>query len=166
MPGLMENLLDIMAQQAENYENLLGLSKEKKDVIVSNDIKDLQTITALENTLAGKHQRLEKKRAEVVKDIANVLGRKEADITFSALLEMLEGKPDHPRMEEIVERIRKIIPELKSSNDLNKQLIDNSLAYIEFTMNAIRGSLAGEPLLYPNQGDESPDSVPLFDAKQ
>jgi flagellar biosynthesis/type III secretory pathway chaperone len=65
--GLMDNLLEILSEQAENYENLLGLSKEKKDVIVSNDVKDLQTITSLENTLLGKHQRLEKKRIEVTK---------------------------------------------------------------------------------------------------
>jgi len=165
LPGLMENLMDVLTEQAVNYENLLGLSVEKKDVIVANDTKALQTITSLENTLLGMHQRLDRKRIDILKDIAIVLGRKEEDLTFTGLLELLQGKPDLPRMEEIVERIRKAIPELKLTNDLNKQLIDNSLAYIEFTMNAIRGSLAGEPSPYPNKDDHQ-DSAPLFDAKQ
>ena len=169
MPGLMENLIGILGEQAESYENLAGLSLEKKDAIVANNIEDLQKITSLENTLVGKHHRLERQRLSVLKDIALVLSRKEEDLTFTALLALLEGKPDYPRMEEIVGRIRKAVPELKSINDQNKQLIDNSLAYIDFTMNAIRGSLGGEPSVYPLDGTKNSgydDGKSFFDAKK
>ena len=172
MAGLMDNLLAILEEQLELYQNLLALAEEKRDAVISNDIESLQRITSVENTLISKNNRLEKKRITVTEDIANVLGVKAEELTLSALAEIMRDKPEHESICKIGEQLRTCIDNLKALNDENKALVKNALEYADYMLNVLRGVTAQDENMYNRRGRNNATDIdmiptkPMFDQKQ
>ena len=64
MASLMENLIEVLDLESQEYENLLGLSEKKTPVIISGELDELAKITDEEQIVVGKINRLEQKRQE------------------------------------------------------------------------------------------------------
>lgn len=92
MAGMTGQLVEILTEQTERYEELLGLANEKRDVIIANDIEGLQKINHLENLVVSQNQKLEKKRIALVADMALVLDQKEEDLTLTKIIELMKDK--------------------------------------------------------------------------
>lgn len=75
MASLMEDLIDVLNKEEEQYQGLIELGKKKREVVIRADIKTLDEITATEQEVASNLQNLAKKRARVLNDMATVLGR-------------------------------------------------------------------------------------------
>ncbi len=75
MASLMENLIEVLCQESDEYEGLLTLSQEKTRIIASADLEKLQKITDDEQEVVSRIARLEKRRTEVTADMANVLNK-------------------------------------------------------------------------------------------
>ena len=59
MASLMENLLDVLKQENEEYEHLIELSLQKKQVIIEGNVPKLEVITDLEHDVTSKIKNLE-----------------------------------------------------------------------------------------------------------
>lgn len=162
MAGMMDQLVGILTEQTERYEELLGLSKEKRDVIIENDVESLTKINHLENLVVSQAQKLEKKRMELIKDMAVVLAQKESDLTLTRLIELMEGKEESKSLIEARDRIKDVLDELKEVNSQNGQLIENALEYIEYSNNLIRTSVNQQPATYGSE-DVYPDEAGYID---
>ena len=46
MASLMEDLIDVLNQEEEQYQGLIELGKKKREVVIRADIKTLDEITA------------------------------------------------------------------------------------------------------------------------
>ena len=75
MASLMENLIVILDETYEAYEQLLALSLKKTPVIVSENLEELARITDEEQLVVSRINSLDKKRDEVMKDMAVVLNK-------------------------------------------------------------------------------------------
>ena len=53
MASLMENLIQVLEQESEEYEGLLSLSQKKTPIIVSSDLEKLQKITDDEQVIVS-----------------------------------------------------------------------------------------------------------------
>jgi len=149
MAGMINQFIDILSEQTLRCEELLGLAKEKKDVIIKNDIDELQKITNLENMVISQNNRLERTRTALLKDIAEVLGKRGQDMDLKALLEAMEGQAEQQPLREAGEKLRGILAELKEANEFNASLIQNALEYIDYSLNVIRTSEQLEGPEYP-----------------
>ena len=89
MAGLMDELICILEQERSEYLDLVEMSKEKTPIIIKGDITKLQEITEKEQIVTSKIQNLEKKRLEVIADIAIVLNKDKNELTISGLVESL-----------------------------------------------------------------------------
>ncbi|MCL1988377.1 MAG: flagellar protein FlgN [Firmicutes bacterium] len=155
MAGIMENLVSILTEQTARYEELLGLSKEKRDVIIANDIENLQKINHLENILISQNQKLEKKRQAVVADMAIVLNEKEKNLTLPKLIELMHDQPnERTALETARERIKTVMEELREMNHLNGQLIQNALEYVEFESNLLKSATGQAPTYFPGTDND------------
>ena len=166
MAGLINELLTVLNEQADNYENLLALSREKHQVLVENDVKSLQKITNVENIIVGKNHRLEKRRVRIIADISTVLGKNESDMTLTLLAELIEQQEEHPALVEVTQRLRATVEELKEVNDDNKALLAFSLDYVDFTMNLVRGVMSDGAPGYDTHSQSDDGRSTLFEAKQ
>jgi len=141
MAGLINTLIEILNEQASRYEDLLGLSLEKRDVIVANDIEGLQKITGLENILVSQNKKLEKRRIQAVADLAMVLNKKESELDLANLVDLLDGQTEQAELAAVRDRLRAALNELSYANAHNAELIGDALGYIDYSINVIRSNM-------------------------
>lgn len=170
MASLIDELIDVLDQEEKEYQDLILLSREKTPVIVKGDLEKLQKITEAEQYVVGKVTRLEKKRVEVTKDIALVLGMDEENIKVRDIADLLQSQPEaQERLLVVYEKLKKTLQEIIAVNDINKSLINESLDFIEFNLNLVRG-VYQEPGIGNYTKDACSSSAVsspgVFDAKQ
>ena len=75
MASLIEELIDTLNKENSEYEKLLELSRRKSAVIVSRDIPALEKITDDEQNVMTTIGKLDAKREQVTRDIADVINK-------------------------------------------------------------------------------------------
>lgn len=150
MAGMIDQLVDVMKEQTERHNELYGLSLEEKDAIVKNDIETLQNLVNLKNMVISQTNKLEKQRVSLVNDIAEVTGCKGDDLSLADVIEILKNRPkEQEKLREAGTALRESVEKLKEINDLNKSLLESSLEFVEYSLNALRSTIAPEPTPYP-----------------
>jgi len=144
---------------------LKNLRTIKKDLIINDKTTELSELTNKENAVVGKIQKLDKIRITLMNDITNVLGQN-ARLTLTELSELMKNQPEYERLYGLTLRTQETLDELKALNDQNRMLIENSLEYINFTVNVIRGQALPEQAIYDSSGEEIGLRQGFFDAKQ
>ena len=164
--GLIGDLIAIIKEQTVIYTDMLELSAQKKDIVIKNNIEGLREITAKENGLIGRSQRFERKRVELLKDIATVLNKPPEMVTMEFALEVIGDRPETQEVKDAVYELRTVLNELKGVNDLNKELIQDSLEYIDYSMNIIRSTVGEGPAFSSLHGDMGGGTGGFFDSLQ
>jgi len=145
MASLMENLIDVLNRESDEYEGLLALSQKKTQIIASGNLEDLQKITDDEQELVGRVSRLDKKRVEVTADIANVLNKDVEKMKLSSLIEMMAGRPgEQAELAKVHDRLQSAVRELQRVNEQNRELLTDALEMVEYEMNLLQ-SLKAAP---------------------
>ncbi len=136
MASLMENLIDVLGEESSEYEVLLELSMKKTPIIVSGNLENLQKITDEEQEAVSRVVNLDKKRMEILTDIANVLNKDVASLKLANLIEMLDGRPTEQEALAVShDRLQAAVRELQKINEQNRALLTNALEMVEFEMN-------------------------------
>ena len=172
MASLVEVLIDTLTKEESEYVTLLDLSRKKTPVIVAGDVEKLQIITDEEQSVVDRLVALDAKRAEAMRDIADVMNKDVKTLKLSHLVEMLQKRPsERDAIAALRDRLKATVGELKMINDQNRELIRQSLDIVDFNLNLIRSQrsapetsnytrsagMAGSALGGPSGG---------FDAKQ
>ena len=172
MASLMENLIVTLGDLCEEYENLLGLSSKKKPVIISGNLEELSKITDEEQIVVGRINHLDRKRQEVVSDIANVVNRDVEDLKLENMIQMLEPRPtEQQKLAAVYDRLKDVVHREKQMNEQNRELILNALEMIQFDINMFQAMKAAPQTANYNKGAYSTGSGigvgrSEFDAKQ
>lgn len=172
MASLMENLIEVLDLESQEYENLLGLSMKKTPVIVAGELEELAKITDEEQIVVNRINRLEQKRQEVFSDIANVINKDVDMLMLKDLVEMLSTRPEEQqKLARVHDRLSAAVHEVKRVNGQNRVLIQNALEMVEFDMNMLQSMKAApETANYNkgayNTGDHMGAGGAAFDAKQ
>ncbi len=172
MASLMENLIETLGDLCEEYENLLGLSTRKKPVIISGNLKELSKITDEEQIVVSRINQLDRKRQEVVRDIANVVNRDVEDLKLDSIIQMLEPRPtEQQKLAVVYDRLSDVVHREKQVNEQNRELIASALEMVEFDINMFQAMKAAPETANYNKGAYSTGSVigvdrSEFDAKQ
>lgn len=173
MASLMENLMELLEEEAKGYEELLEISKQKTKVVVSNDVNELLKITEIEQPIVDRVNAIDKKRLETMQDIANVMNQDAATLTLPALVQMLSKRPaEQARLAAATDRLKQAVHDTARINEQNRELIQNALELVEFDLNIIRGLKAAPQTAEYTRGATSAGSrmgMPAagrFDAKQ
>lgn len=141
MASLIDELIDILENEYEIYQQLIPIVEQKTQVIVKNDLEALQDITGKEQSAIDKIGILEHKRETVMKDIKTVINRKSEDLNLQTLITLLEKQPrEQKALSSIHDKLKNTIQRLANANNRNKNLIQQSLEMIEFNMNFIQST--------------------------
>lgn len=170
MASLIDNLIETLIKENEEYETLLELSMEKTGVIVKADHDGLNEIVMKEQKVVERINALEKTRAEVTKDIGIVLNRKVSELTLPKLVEMLANQPRECSMlKEVHDRLKDTLTRMVQVNESNKALLNESLEMLQFEMNLLQ-SMKQAPATTNYSGNNYADAsfggATAFDAKQ
>ncbi len=171
MASLIEVLIDTLNKENEEYGKLLELSRRKSAVIVSRDIPALEKITDDEQTVVTAISNLDSKRAEVTRDIADVLNKDVDSLKLSVLIDLLAKQPKEQKaLAAVHDKLKVTVDSVRAINESNKQLIEQSLEMVEFDLNMARAMRqAPETNNYGRSAvsvGETLGAVRGFDAKQ
>ncbi len=168
MASLIEELITTLKEETVEYEALLELSTEKTGIIVRDDIQNLNEMVAKEQSYLDRIANLEKKRTEVMQDIAIVLNKDVNTLTVKGISELLEGqKKEQQELSQTRDKLKKLLTGVEAVNEMNKGLIEEALEMINFNINYINGlSQLPETANYTRDAyNQNQMGLSTFDAK-
>ena len=170
MASLIEELTSTLKAELEIYRQLLPLEKKKTGVIMKNDLMALEQLTSKEQQFMDEIATLERKRIQVVNNIATVTNKKASDIKIEVIIKLLDSQPAlQSELSKIHDNLKDVVHQIKGINIHNKSLIEQSLELIEFNMNFIQSTrMSPGTTNYTNQAASAdmPQGIGMFDAKQ
>ena len=139
MASLMENLISVLEEEGKAYEELLELSMKKTPIIIGGDLENLQKITDDEQIIVAKINRLDAKREEVTKDIANVLNKDVTKLKLVDIINLLSQRPVEQKLLAAAhDKLKEVVGQMARINEQNRDLIQRSLEMVEFDLNLIQ----------------------------
>ena len=172
MASLMENLINVLEEEGKAYEELLELSMKKTPIIIGGDLEGLQKITDEEQIIVARVNRLDAKREEVTKDIANVLNKDVTKLKLVDIIQMLSQRPaEQNKLAAAHDKLKQAVGQMTRVNEQNRDLIQSSLEMVEFDLNLVHAmKSAPQTANYTrgacNSGAVMGKSNRGFDAKQ
>lgn len=134
MNELIQSLIDCLRQETGHYRRLKLLADQQKELLVSGKVEQLSENTRLEEKEVFALGPLIAKRNELLGKMAKLYGMQKLNLT-----EALQKAPV-----EIIEEFKTAVIELVNSarqleenNRGNEKLLQNALAYVDFTLKAI-----------------------------
>ncbi|MCM2981950.1 flagellar protein FlgN [Niallia circulans] len=116
------------------HEDLLQLSFEKKDILIKGDTDQLRVIT-------GKEQKfikaIQKKDQELQLNCNNFLGSEPMKATLNDVIKMVDDQTKEILIE-IKQKLVEVLGLIKTQNDTNQQLINQSLQFIEVSLDLLK----------------------------
>ena len=167
MASLMENLIVILDETYEAYEQLLALSLKKTPVIVSENLEELARITDEEQLVVSRINSLDKKR-----DMAVVLNKDVANFKLKKLIQMMAKRPEEQRaLAESYDKLERTAKQVARVNEQNRELIQSALEMVQFNMNILHSAQSAPESSNYNKGAYSAGAAlgtdrQTFDAKQ
>ncbi len=140
-------IIEILNKELGYYSDLTALAKTKREVIVAGKVAELDKIVKLEQNMIFDIGQLEKKREDEVSRLCIRFGVNGQAVTLSQLTQRL-SKEERRVMDVLQQRLKHVLAELKAANDLNGELIKQSLEYIDFSINMITSAGMSTSSLY------------------
>lgn len=138
MAGIIYELMDVLDAQVECYEGLNTLAKYKEQAVIEKNLQLLEEVTGTEEQFIGRLSILDKKREVLMKDIGIVTGINYKEITLTTIAAKLgEQHEVSGKLISLRDKIKEEITSLKRQSDLNKELLNQSLEFVDFMINAI-----------------------------
>jgi len=135
----MDDLIQVLENENEEYKKLAELSKEKKQVIIDANVPALEKIVDLEQDVASKIQNLDKRRQKVMHDMSVVLNKPEQDFTVNTVIEMLSSQPkEQQRLQNVKKQLKTTLDEVRNINEQNQTLLNQALELVEFDLTLFR----------------------------
>ena len=133
LASLMDELLEVLSEERDIYEELAPISEKKTQVLIKEDLKELKKITDKEQLLVDK--------VSIVENISVVLNKDSKELDLATLGNILCKQPDErKKLNMLHDSLRHVMNRLVIANQKNKELIENSLEMIEFNMNYIKST--------------------------
>lgn len=142
-------LLARLDEEARACLELCGLCRRKQQILVCGDPQELVEVVQAEQVMLAALSRSEVARALASRDLAEEVGLP-ASATVSLLARRL---PDAEAAELRVrqDRIAALLGEIRTLNEQNAELIRQSLAYVNFSLDLFARA-AGDPGTYAPTG--------------
>ena len=139
MASLIEELIMVLGDEEKVYAEIIPVAEKKTRVIVNNDLQSLNSITEEEQALIGRISKLEKKRQEVIRNIGIVMNKKESELNFITIIDLLKGQEkEQEELRKLHDRLKRTIDALKLINERNQMLIKQSIEMIDFDINLMQ----------------------------
>lgn len=171
MASLMEELIVTLEHEEQVYVELLPVVEQKAKVIIENDLLKLEELTIREQEFADQIASLEHSRNVIIKNIAIVMNKKAEELSLKEIIAMLPKQPvEQEKLSKLHDSLIEKLGRLKDANSQNKELLEQSLDMIQFSMNVIQSDRIA-PVNNYNSAASTQD-IPMcgklsaFDAKQ
>jgi len=160
-----EKIIEILNKEYAYYKDLLELSNKKKTIVVEGKVSELDKIVRFEQNLIFDLGQLEKLREQELQRLNQMLGV-DGKSNVSEIIKHIPQKLAD-EFTKLQKDMGNTISELQNVNNINGQLIQQSLDYIEYSVNMVTSTGPSNSVYSDFKGtDKSLDSKKrIFDTK-
>lgn len=157
-------IIEVLEQLIAEHERMLKLANHKKEVLIAGKIDELARIVQFESRCISTIQSLELEREKHISLYLMQRGIRKETCYLSDLIEM-EPNPDMKlELSRCQLRLGNLVKELQNVNHLNQRLIEQSLAYVNLSLEELTAP-AEEHVYKPVQRPQSGTATRFFDSK-
>jgi flagellar biosynthesis/type III secretory pathway chaperone len=153
-------LIDTLEKLLTLHQSLLKLAEQKTDILKKGDMEGLNALLANEQKHITAIQQVEEIRNEAVEAL---LQGQDVDKTISNCIEFT-NEPERTKLTQLNAHLTEVITELKERNQLNQQLIHQSLQFVHLTLDMLAPQPASINYGPPKQST-APKRQSMFDSK-
>ena len=133
MASLVEELINVLAEEESIYKKLTEYGEKKRQIIIDADIPELEKLTDLEQQASDELLTKSNKQIALLGDIATVLGKTDERMTVTRLIGYLDKQPDiQSKLTETRDSLLDTADQMQKINDLNSQLLAQAIEMTEF----------------------------------
>jgi len=122
-------LLDLIGTQKSVYDELLQLSRNKKDAIVTGDVSRLDSVLEAEELLLLHLGGLEQRREQMVRSLSGPCSEESSGPRARALQGMTPGQ--RKKLDELQTSFTGTLEAVSQVNEVNRQLLQMHLEYVQ-----------------------------------
>jgi flagellar biosynthesis/type III secretory pathway chaperone len=160
-----KQLIELLEKHVKLHKGLLDLANKKTEVLKKGDMEVLSKMMKEEQKYIAAIKQIEKERILVVEKIISALGHTQTEPTLTACIELVE-EPERSALERLRDNLVAVVTELKNINELNQQLLHQSLQFVNMTLDMIMPQPKEVNYRKPNIAPSSYEgSNSLFDSK-
>jgi len=163
----LDKLIVVLQQMEQGHRDMLELSKEKRRIIVENDVDALIMLLNKESRFLKQIEPLEADRQSAVHELLQERGIKSMlNLNITEISKLIFDPADKQRLFEVQRKLAGTLQELKEVNQLNQQLIEQSLMFIDLSMD-IFAARPEQDATYQHPADKNGISgrIGLFDTR-
>ncbi|GIO42023.1 flagellar protein FlgN [Paenibacillus apis] len=160
-------LIDSLNELNEAHQNMLTLGEAKRTAIVANDIDTLIGIMNQESRLVKKISALDEQRLAACQVFLQEKGIKSLlNLNLTELTRLVFDPEEKVALKQAQSGLSWTLEELKRINDLNQQLIEQSLAFVDYSLNLL-GNNGEQEATYQNPASKNAtqQKTGFFDAR-
>lgn len=148
----------------KQHEILLSISKNKTEQIKLGDMDELSKLLMKERKQIQVIAQLEEERQQLVEQIFTNLMIEEEQKTVTNLLNYLEDGEEKEALLQIVTNLVEVITVLKENEQLNEQLIEQSMQFVQLSLDMLQPSM--QQINYHDKKQENKSAKrSVFDSK-
>ena len=159
----MNEIIKSLENLVALHDELLQFSERKTEIIKEGSIEKLQKVIVKERKLVRQVEQAEKERSSLVEVwyVANDFPIEEATVTD--MLEKTTDEHEKVALEEVTIKLTKAITNLKANEQLNIALINQSMQFVQVSLDLLSPSLKN--LNYGDQSEREEPGRSVFDSK-
>lgn len=160
---MIEKLIKSIDQLIDLHKSLLNVSLKKTACLKANQIealRDLMTIEQKHGQALDKIEKARLKEAHVLKETLNL----NEEPTVSVLIEAL-SETEANLLEEKTTALAELMLEVKQQEDLNHQLLKQSLQFVQLQMDLLKPSIENVNYGHKKQTNDPESKRSVFDSK-
>ncbi len=123
------------------HQTLLTISKSKTEEIKSGNTDNLSKLLMQERKQLQMIEQSEKKRQQIVDDLFRHYGASAEEKTVTELMNHLTDENEQKQLDEAVTNLVNIIVALKEIEQLNNELIQQSMQFVQLSLDMLQPSI-------------------------
>ncbi|WP_434749186.1 flagellar protein FlgN [Paenibacillus amylolyticus] len=163
----LDRLIAVLEQMEQSHRDMLALCQVKREVIVKNDVDQLIAIMNKESKFMKQQEPLDTERLHAVHELLQERGIKSMlNLNITEISKLIFDPADKQRLFEVQKKLAGTLQELKDINQLNQKLIEQSLMFIDLSMDMF-ASRPEQDATYQHPADKqgNPGRIGLFDTR-
>jgi flagellar biosynthesis/type III secretory pathway chaperone len=159
--------MEVMENLIEAHRQLLDLASLKKQALIDNDIDQLMAITNKEGRFVKQISDLERQRILAMGSYMVEQGlRPNPYMTVTDLTKLLYKADEKKALISLQVRLLDTIERFKKANTLNRQLLEQSLNFVNYSLDILVGPPDNDAIYHnPQKQTQSYNRPGIFDSR-
>ncbi|WP_223155055.1 flagellar protein FlgN [Alkalibacillus aidingensis] len=162
----MNSIIEKLEKIYQLNDSLLTLSKDKTERLKANDIEAFNDLLMKERKHVQAIEQIEAKREQETKAWFELNAPHIEEQTMTSLIEQVDDQEQKRELEDLFEKLVFVLADLKQQEQLNRDLTQQSLQFVELTLDMLRPNHQKD-LNYqkPKAQDSKRSGQSVFDSK-